>query len=89
MVESKRKSDLFAEIENLKEENINFRISQEKLNCANERAADEAKASSQRLKNSQKQIHDLEDKIDRLVDALRKAKELADSRQSSNKTLIL
>ena len=28
----------------------------------------------------QKNISDLEDKIDRLVDALRKAKELADSR---------
>ena len=33
MIESKRKSDMFAEIEKLKEENVNYRISQQKSEC--------------------------------------------------------
>ena len=57
-----------------------LRINHEKLNGAIQRSNDELEQSKRQLHKSHKTITDLEDKIERLVDAIRKAKELADNR---------
>ena len=80
ITETTRHNTLLSEMENIKEENVSFRINHEKLNGAIQRSNDELEQSKRQLHKSQKTITDLEDKIERLVDAIRKAKELADNR---------
>jgi len=80
ITETTRHNTLLSEMENIKEENVTFRINHEKLNGAIQRSNDELEQSKRQLHKSQKTITDLEDKIERLVDAIRKAKELADNR---------
>ena len=79
-IEDNEKNKLREKIDKLKEEHAELRINQERLFFSEKKAKDTVDMVASGAKELKARNSELEDKIDRLVDAVRKAKELADQR---------
>ena len=79
-IEDNQKNKLREKIDKLKEEHAELRINQERLFFSEKKAKDTVELVASGAKELKTRNAELEDKIDRLVDAVRKAKELADQR---------
>jgi len=79
-IEDNEKNKLREKIDKLKEEHAELRINQERLFFSEKKAKDTVEMVASGAKELKTRNAELEDKIDRLVDAVRKAKELADQR---------
>ena len=79
-IEDNEKNKLREKIDKLKEEHAELRINQERLFFSEKKAKDTVELVASGAKELKTRNAELEDKIDRLVDAVRKAKELADQR---------
>jgi len=79
-IEDNEKNKLREKIDKLKEEHAELRINQERLFFSEKKAKDTVEMVASGAKELKTRNAELEEKIDRLVDAVRKAKELADQR---------
>ena len=73
---SSKLSKLRDELDQAKEQNVAHQIEREKLLGQISHGAEQLKTEQKRLKESVQNSHMLEDKIERLVEAVRKSKEL-------------
>ena len=79
-LEDHEKKKLWLKIEELKNENSDLKINQEKIYFSERQARETLKMVTEQAKSFRQKNDESEDKISRLVDALRKSKELAESR---------